>query len=171
MSVLLVFWSFGQARKADFFAQSTTITEAFFASWTTLLETLPNKVVGPKAARAQMEATLINMFRFGLAVRKSALPPEFFENLDDKTLQTMADTMFENSKNIELSTQEQKELDDLLSSALKPLDSLITKRDKGKTGRSTQQKIRKFNSVKEAEAANLPPGTQVIIGGRRAVIE
>ena len=28
-----------------------------------------------------------------------------------------------------------------------------------------------FNTVEEAEAANLPPGTQVTIGGKKAIIE
>jgi hypothetical protein len=28
-----------------------------------------------------------------------------------------------------------------------------------------------FNSIEEAEAANFPPGTMIVVNGRRAIIE
>lgn len=36
---------------------------------------------------------------------------------------------------------------------------------------ATPSQVRSFNTVQEAEAARLPKGTQIIIGGRRAVVE
>lgn len=36
---------------------------------------------------------------------------------------------------------------------------------------ATPQQVRSFNTVQEAEAANLPKGTQITIGGRKAVVE
>lgn len=41
----------------------------------------------------------------------------------------------------------------------------------GQAGAPDQSAPTEFGSVEEAEAANLPPGTEIIIGGRRAIVE
>lgn len=39
------------------------------------------------------------------------------------------------------------------------------------TAAASSQQVRTFNTVQEAEAANLPKGTQITIGGKKAVVE
>jgi hypothetical protein len=94
-----------------------------------LEKTLPDNNTPPKVAKRMMVETLRNMFGFSKAIKEMGITNEMVNNLPQKELKNLGKAVERYSSKIELSEEETLQLQDLLDTALEPIDQLIAERD------------------------------------------
>jgi len=136
-------------------------------------ETIPEKGTAPKTARRQLEESLLSFYRFARTSELLGIEfDKFFadipiDSVSDNDIQSWVDRVNSLSTKVKIEGTELDAVRNVIDESLSPLDSIINR-----SGKSMNQGVVKsFNSVAEAEAANLPRGTRILVGGRKAVIE
>lgn len=116
-----------------------------------LIETVPGKVEGSETGYTQMASTIENMIGFASAIKNAGITNEQVEGMSEKELSALGEKIADLSTSIEKSPEDLDSMDEFIGKSLEPMWKTI-----------------KFNSPKEAEKSDLPHGTFISIGGKKA---
>jgi hypothetical protein len=136
-----------------------------------ILTTLPEATDTETFAAQKIEQSIRNSFGLTKAMQRAGINKEFIKKLSDKELNDPNSNINQQIQGLspaELTPDEEAELDAILDRILnvepaRPVRERLQRQP-------VRQKV-DFNSIAEANAANLPIGTRITINGRTAVIE
>jgi hypothetical protein len=138
---------------------SVRLVESIFNK---LGQTIPDESTPPELAREQMYQSLLSAYRTRRALEQMDLSG--IKDMSKGEFDSFAADVANRTNAIEMTGEEQKSFENMASKALAPIDKYYAKK-------GMNDMLRSFKTEKEAEAANLPKGSVILIGGSPMEVE